>query len=109
MLPVNEERLYFCTYRLSLFVFFHYLRQGGYVFVVMRLSVCLLATLHKNVRADLHEIFEEGWQWASEQMIKFWWRSRYRDCFSDLSLLGNAESCINRLRCATLQCRACTP
>jgi len=23
----------------------------------------------------LHEIFREGWQWASEQMIKFWWRS----------------------------------
>jgi len=25
---------------------------------------------------DLHEIFREGWQWASEQMIKFWWQSR---------------------------------
>ena len=24
---------------------------------------------------DLHEIFREGWQWANEQMIKFWWRS----------------------------------
>jgi len=24
---------------------------------------------------DLHEIFVEGWQWANEQMIKFWWRS----------------------------------
>jgi len=24
---------------------------------------------------DLHEIFREGWQWASEQTIKFWWRS----------------------------------
>jgi len=22
---------------------------------------------------DLHEIFREGWQWASEQMITFWW------------------------------------
>ena len=24
---------------------------------------------------DLHEIFRVGWQWANEQMIKFWWRS----------------------------------
>ena len=39
-----------------------------------RLSVCLLATLH-NFQTDLHEIFREGWQWASEQMIKFWWWS----------------------------------
>jgi len=23
----------------------------------------------------LHEIFREGWQWANEQMVKFWWRS----------------------------------
>jgi len=35
------------------------------------LSVCLLATLRKNVSTDLHEIFSEGWQWASQQMIKF--------------------------------------
>jgi len=45
---------------------------------------------------DLHEIFREGWQWASEQVIKFWWLSRsqsgYKDCFPDLSLLGDAES-----------------
>ena len=33
------------------------------------LSVCLLATLRKNFQMDLHEIFREGWQWASEQMI----------------------------------------
>ena len=39
------------------------------------LFVCLLATLHKNVQTDLHEIFWEGWLWANEQMIKFWWRS----------------------------------
>jgi len=24
---------------------------------------------------DLHEIFREGWQWADERTIKFWWRS----------------------------------
>ena len=33
------------------------------------LSVCLLATLHKNFHTDLHEIFKERWQWASEQMM----------------------------------------
>jgi len=42
------------------------------------LFVCLLATLRKNVRMDLHEILREGWQLASEQMIKFWWRSGSR-------------------------------
>jgi len=31
------------------------------------LIVCLLATLRKNFRTDLHEIFRKGWQWASEQ------------------------------------------
>jgi len=44
---------------------------------------------------SLHEIFREGWQWASECMIKFWWRSGspfgYRDCFLDSSLLGDTE------------------
>jgi len=49
-----------------------YLRQGGYVFVVVCLSVCLFATLRKNFRnMDLHEIFREDWQWTSEQTIKF--------------------------------------
>jgi len=45
---------------------------------------------------DLHEIFREGWQWAIEQMITFWWQSGslsgYRDYFPDLSLLGDTES-----------------
>jgi len=49
-----------------------YLRQRGYVIVVVRcLSVCLLATLRKSFCTDLHEIFTDGWQWANEQMIKF--------------------------------------
>jgi len=52
-----------------------YLRQGGYVFVVLCLSVCLfvclLATLRKNFPTDLHEIFREGWLRVSEKMIKF--------------------------------------
>ena len=42
------------------------------------LSVCLLATLRKHFRTDLHEIFTKGWQWAIEQMITFWWRSGLR-------------------------------
>jgi len=60
---------------------FHvYLHQGGYVIVVVCMPVvCLLATLHKNnFWTDLHEIFREGWQWASEQIVKFWWRSGSR-------------------------------
>ena len=81
----------------------------GYVLVVV---FCLLATLRKNFRRDLHESFREGWQWAIEQLVKFWWRSGlpsgYRDCFPDSSLLGDTESGINRLRCATLQSRTRT-
>ena len=38
-------------------LFCHYLCQGGYVVVIVCLSVCLLATFHKNFRTDLHEIF----------------------------------------------------
>jgi len=44
-----------------------YLRQGGYVIIVVCLFVCLLTTLRKNFQTDLHEIFREGWQWASEK------------------------------------------
>ena len=53
----------------------NYLFQGGYVFVVVCLFVCLLAILHKNFQTGLDEIFRESWQWANEQIIKFWWRS----------------------------------
>jgi len=87
----------------------NYPRQEGYVFDVC-LSVCNF--VQKNGRTDLHQIFTEGCRWANEQMRKFWWRSGspsgYRDCFPDSSLLGDTESGTNRLRCATLQCRACT-
>jgi len=52
--------------------------------------------MYKNFQTDLHEIFREGWQWVSEQMIKFWWQARspsgYRDCFPDSLLLGDTES-----------------
>jgi len=42
------------------------------------LSFCLLATMRKNSQTDLHEIFREGWQWAHQQTVKFWWRSGSR-------------------------------
>ena len=51
-----------------------YLRQG-YCFRRFSLCVCMLVTFCKNCQTDLHDIFREGWQWASEQMIKFWWQS----------------------------------
>ena len=94
----------------------YYLHKGGYVFVVVCFSVCLfvclLVTLQKNFPADLNETFRKCWQWADEQVVKFWWQSwspsGYGDCFPDSSLLGDTESVINRLRCATLHCRAST-
>jgi len=49
-----------------------FLRQGGYVFAVVCLSVCLsVSNFAQKVGTDLREIFREGWQWANEQMIKF--------------------------------------
>ena len=42
--------------------YFCNLHQGGYVFVVVCLSVFLLATLRKNVRTNFREIFREDWQ-----------------------------------------------
>ena len=41
------------------------------------MNFCILPPARKLCsRHCLHEIFREGWQWASEQMIKFRWRSR---------------------------------
>ena len=67
------------------------------------LSECLLATMRKNVRTDLHEIATEGWQWATEQKTKFWWRcgslSEYSDCFPDSSWEMASIDCAAR-RCS---------
>jgi len=49
----------------------YYLRQIGYVFVVVCLSVCLLATLRKNFRTDLHEIFKEGCNGRVNKWLNF--------------------------------------
>ena len=35
------------------------------------LSVCLLATLHKNFQTNLHEIFWEGWQRPVNELLNF--------------------------------------
>ena len=40
------------------------------------LFVCLFVSNFVQKLPDLHEIFREGWQWASELRIKFWCRSR---------------------------------
>jgi len=37
---------------------------------------------------DLHEIFREGWQWANEQIVKFWWQSGSR-----VSIIGRGMCC----------------
>jgi len=64
---------------------FIYLRQGGYVIIVVCLSVCLsVNNLRKNFWTDLHEIFREGWQWASEQMIEFRWRELVRRALAEV-------------------------
>ena len=67
---MNSDVFYFRETKRATRYLCCYLRQGSSAFVV----VCLLATLCKNLRTDLHEIFRE---WANEQMIKFWWRSGY--------------------------------
>ena len=46
---------------------------------------------------DLREMFREGWQWACEQLIKFWWRSGsriwIRICIATLVRRALAEVC----------------
>jgi len=42
---------------------------------------------------DLHEIFTEAWQWAIEQMIKFWLRSGLRIRIATLVRCVLAEVC----------------
>lgn len=51
-----------------------YPRQGGYVFVIVCLSLSNFAQNFQII--DLHEIFRDGWQWVNKQMIKFQWQSR---------------------------------
>jgi len=90
-----------------------YLHQGGSVFIVVCLSACLsVSNSMRKLPIGFAWNFQGSWQWANEQMIKFWWwsgsLSEYRDCFPDLSLLGDTESGISWLRCTTLQCGVCT-
>jgi len=72
----------FCYILSVAFHFIYYLCEGGYVgpIVVVCLFVCLSVSnfAQKLYWTDLHEICREGWQWANEQMIKFWWRSGSR-------------------------------
>jgi len=59
------------------------------------LSVCLLSSLCKNFQTYLHKIFKEEWQWANEQMIKFWWwsGSGIWICIATLVRRPSAEVC----------------
>jgi len=71
VMPYNEIVLSIktCSALHSTLLLFYYVCKGGYVFVIVCLSVCLLATLHKNFGTDFHEILREDWQWASEQLL----------------------------------------
>jgi len=40
---------------------------------------------------DLHEIFREGWQWVSEEMIKFLWQ--YGSTPTDKMCVGGGVHC----------------
>jgi len=73
--------------------------------------VCLFVSnfVKKIVRTDLHEIFKEGCQWASEQMFKFWWRSGSRIHIATLVRRALAEACtvpmllVQNYCCLTMQ------
>jgi len=53
---------------------FHYLRQAGYVIVIVCVFVYLSVSNfeQKLPNGFALNIFRAGWQWASEQIIKFW-------------------------------------
>jgi len=61
--------------------------------VAASLSVCLSVSNFAYFRTDLHEIFRDDWQWASEQVIKFWWRSGSRIRIATLIRRALAEVC----------------
>jgi len=55
-------------------LWFNYLRQGGYVTIVVfiYLSLCVfvfVSSFAQKLLIDLHEIFRKGWQWVNEQVI----------------------------------------
>ena len=62
-----------------------------YLFVC--LFVYLLATLRKNFRTDLHDIFRESLQWANEQVVKFRCRSGSRNRMATLVRRALTEVC----------------
>ncbi len=54
----------------------YYLRQGGYVFVSVSLSVCLpvcvSSRLRKKLLTNFYENVRKGPERAKEQSIRFW-------------------------------------
>jgi len=85
----------------------NYFRQGARAYNRRCLFLCLLFVCvsvsnfaQKSFRMDLHEIFREGWQSASEQTIKFRRRSgsqiriRNPDPGRDTGKTALAEVCI---------------
>jgi len=73
-----------------------YLRQEDHVFVVVCLFVSNFAQKLPN---GFPWNFQEDWQWANEQMIKYWWQSgsgiriRTRICIVTLVRRALAEVC----------------
>ena len=62
-----------CHITLTTCYYCYYLCQGEYVFVVVCLTVSNLVQKFPNRFAWN---FRECWQWASEQIINFWWQSK---------------------------------
>jgi len=57
---------------------------------------------------DLHEIFREGWHWASEQMIKFCWRSGSRIRITADPYHDTGETCLGGgMHCSRFLPAAC--
>jgi len=73
---------------LILIVTVSYRRQGGYVIIVVCLSVKNIA--HKIPNGFAWN-FREGWQWANEQIIKFAGGGCYLDLYRD-----TGKTCLGR-------------
>ena len=63
---------------------------GGLLSFFLSLFVSLSATLRENGWTDLHEIFSEGVEWPSDDLIKFWVNSGKRVGGSKVNLLSPA-------------------
>ena len=63
----------------------YHLRQGGFVFAFVCLSVCLTRGWLKNLRTNFDKCFEATGRVTNQQMIRVWWGCGLRCEYGNLN------------------------